>query len=192
MRTVARWLLAVLVCGVVVATAGCTGDDDPAGNASPTPRTNVTSSPSATEEAKFDCAAVAAAQQALGDATTAELERLAIDRGDQRAFTVTLVVASQQAAQYWEAVRQAAQPSLEESLRRDLDLVAGYWQAIDVELDAIPITDSSDAAIQKAAADLTAVSSSHPQAELAPAQQRVQDVLADTCGTEPAPAPTTS
>lgn len=190
MRTSAIHRLALAALAVVV-TAGCTGDDGPDGDASPTPTANVTSA-TTTDDGPFDCAAVAAAQQELGDATADELERLGIDRGDPRAFTVTLIVASQQAAQYWADVAEAARPSLDDGLSRDVELVAGYWSAIDGELDALQVTDSSEAAIQQAATDLAAISSRHPQADLAPAQQRVQDVLADTCGTEPAPAPATS
>jgi hypothetical protein len=133
----------------------------------------------------FDCTAVAAAQKDLNDASGEELSRLGIDRTDARAFTVTLVVASQHAAEYWSAVSKAATPELDPAQRKDLELVTGYWGAIDAELDAIEFENSSQAALQHAADELTAISQEHPQRELAPAQQRLQDVLFSACGVEP-------
>lgn len=152
--------------------------------------TGVSSSPSESASGTsgpFDCGAVAAAQQDLNDASGEELSRLGIDRTDARAFTVTLVVASRQAAEYWSAVSNAATPELDPAQRRDLELVSGYWGAIDAELDAIQFESSSPAAVQQAADELSRISREHPQRDLAPAQQRLQDQLSATCGIEPAP-----
>lgn len=177
---------------IVLLASGCTGGSPaPAQSPSSNGTPSGTSTATATSE-PFDCPAVSAAQQALHDASAQELSRLDIDRSDPRAFTVTLVVASQQAAEYWRAVESAATDALDEDQRRDLQLVTGYWGAIDAELDAIEIADSSDAAVQQAADELSDVSNRHPQADLAAAQQRLQDVLAAMCGIEPAPAPSTS
>ena len=174
---IAGWLL-----------TGCSGDSEP--EPSPTgPETPASTSSEQPEEIAFDCASVAAAQQALSDATTAELERLGIDRTAPEAFTVVLLTTSQGAAEYWEAVSGATTETAGQSLRDDLAVVARYWAELEEPLAAIEVADSSPAAVQAASDEFVAVSQSRPDEALAPAQQRIQDELAETCGTEPAPAP---
>lgn len=200
MSTLRRPALAALATAIattaVLACAGCTGDADDGTGSTPTPTTATegsgSGSPGSTQtttDGPFDCTAVAAAQQELNDAGDAELARLGIDRGDQRAFTVTVLSASQHAAEYWQAVSKSATPLLPAPLRTDLDKVTGYWDALDPELDAITIADSSVAAVQGAANRLASVTDAYPDDALAPAQQRVQDALSASCGTEPEPAP---
>lgn len=187
---------------VLLAFTGCTGQGSSTdaatrpgtpssvttGSAAAGTTTGVSSSPSDSVSGTggpFDCAAVAVAQKDLNDASREELSRLGIDRTDARAFPVTLVVASQHAAEYWRAVNDAATPELDPAQRKDLELVSGYWGAIDAELDAIEFENSSQPALQHAADELTAISQEHPQRELGPAQQRLQDLLSATCGIEP-------
>lgn len=175
---------------VALVAAGCSADDGD-GQARPAPTTSrgttTTSSPtsSAPADGPFDCPAVSTAQQALNDAGTAALERLGIDRGDPRAFSVTVLVASQEAHEFWQAVRGAARGPLEEQQQADLDVVTGYWAGLDEALDAIEVADDSQAAVRAAASDLAAVTADATDEALAPAQQRLQDTLASTCGLGP-------
>jgi hypothetical protein len=192
---------ALLAAGLVT---GCSGDSEqeqptPTSelSASTSPATSATSATSSTEptepteELPFDCDAVAAAQQVLGDAATAELERLGIDRSAPEAFTVVLVTTSQGAAGYWAAISDATGPSAPEQLRSDVQVVVDYWAALDERLAEIEIADSSPAAVQAAGTELARVQG-QPDDALAPAQQRVQDQLGPTCGSEPAAASTAS
>lgn len=172
---------------LAAALGGCSGDPQPQGpTPEPSPAPPATSPVTPAEALSFDCDAVAAARQSLGDASTAELERLGIDRSAPEAFSVVLLTTSQGAAEYWAAIFAATEPVATDELRSDVQAVAGYWAGLDEQLDAIEVADSSPAAVQAAADELATISQSQPDEALTAAQQRVQDELAATCGTDPA------
>jgi hypothetical protein len=182
---------------LALAGGGCTGGSNgsqPQSQplASTTAPTSTTSSGTPPAQLPFDCAAVSAAQQALNDATFAELTRLGIDRDDPRAFTVVLVVASQEAAEYWHAVEAAATPHLDDATRGELSVVTEYWKGLDAQLDAIELPNSDEAQLQQAASRLQSLTGDDSGRDAARQQQQLQDLLAGTCGTEPAPAPSTT
>jgi hypothetical protein len=127
------------------------------------------------------------AQADLTDAANAELERLGIDRSDQRAFQVQLLVTSQHAAEYWTAVRDAV-PASASALRQDADTVVTYWSGIDAELDAITVPDSGEASVQAAVEQLSTVSGAHPDQTVVPAQERLTAAVDAACGTATATA----
>lgn len=181
---------ALLVAGLAAGCSDGSSDEPRAPSSTTGSATSSTSAP--TQDLSFDCEAVASAQQALGDAATAELERLGIDRTAPEAFTIVVLVTSKGGAEYWQAISEAATDEAPQDLRTDVSVVADYWAVLEEPLAAIEVADSSAAAVQAAQDELVTVSQSQPDDALAPAQQRVQDELSATCGTEPEAVPTPS
>lgn len=177
----------------VLALAACTGGSDdpvptaPTGDgASSSPSETSAASPtspdpSGTAGSGVDCDAVDAARAGLTDATNAELERLQIDRSDPRAFSVQVIVASQQAFEYWSAVEQAV-ASAGPELRADAATVVGYWEPLDAELDAIELPDGSEAAVAAATQRYVELSEQYPDEEVVPAQERLTADVDAACG----------
>jgi hypothetical protein len=178
--------LGILSVTALLVLGGCS-DGSPA--PAPEPSRPTASGPtSATPEpsesgsaAAVDCAAVDDAGQALQDAVNSELKRLGIDRSDQRAFQVTLLVTSQQSKEYWTAVRDAV-PADEADLHADADTVVAYWAALDADLDAIEVADGGEAAVQDAMDRFAEVSNAHPDTDVTPAQDRVLGAVRAACG----------
>lgn len=177
--------------GVVaaVALAGCTGDPGTAPSPGPTgptgtaPTSETAPGPTTTTAppADVDCEALTAARERLTAATNAELERLGIDRSDPRAFSVQVIVTSQQAAEYWAAVRDAVGPG-EAELRADADTVVAYWEPLDDDLDAISLPDAGEASIAEATQRYVEISEQHPDDQVVPAQERLTAGLDAACG----------
>lgn len=177
---------------MTLAVAACTGGGagDPATTAptgattSPGPApTNspVTADPPGTAGGGVDCDAVDAARNGLTDATNAELERLQIDRSDPRAFSVQVIVASQQAFEYWSAVEQAV-AGAEPQLRADAATVVAYWEPLDAELDAIELPDGGEAAVAEATQQYVELSEQYPDDAVVPAQERLTAGVDAACG----------
>lgn len=169
-----------------VALAGCTGDSGTAPSPGPTgatPTSETAPSPTTTTAppADVDCEALTAARDRLTDATNTELERLGIDRSDPRAFSVQVIVTSQQAAEYWAAVRDAVGPG-EAELRADADAVVAYWEPLDDDLDAISLPDAGEASIAEATQRYVEISEQHPDDQVVPAQERLTAGLDAACG----------
>ncbi len=166
-----RLLPTALVGGFVLvagALAGCS--DDPA----PDP---VEPAPAA-----FDCDAIGAARTALDDRGAAELERLGLTATDPQALTVTVVAAGTGAPAYWAAVRDALTDEAPPSVRADVDLVEGYWAALEPELAAVTLPDASPETVRVAGEQLSALAAGAPDGALAPAQDRVEDAISRSCG----------
>jgi hypothetical protein len=173
-------LLGITVVALAL-LAGCTGGSSGDATGGPTSAAPTTAPPSSPSGPAVDCAAVDAARGDLTEAANAELERLGIDRSDQRAFQIQLLVTSQQAAEYWTAVRDAVPESATE-LRQDADAVVAYWSAIDAELDAITVPDAGEQSVQAAVDQLSKISGAHPDETVVPAQERLTAALDSACG----------
>ncbi len=164
---------ALLACLLLLgAQAGCTGDDGGGPDSDETPAPTV----------YFDCAAVADAQQALTQASSAELDRLGLTPTDPQALTVTLVAGSVAAPGYWAAVRGAATEEAPASLQADLVTLDEYWRGLADDLATITIADAEPATVSAAGQQLAEVSSSAPDERVAPAQQRVEEAVDLSCG----------
>jgi hypothetical protein len=188
----------MLSVAALALVGGCTGGDG-AADAGPTPSapaasTPATSAPATTAPSgeatgtagQVDCAAVEQARRDLTDTTNAELERLGVDRSDPRAFSVQVLVTSQNAAEYWTAVRDALAEDATE-LRAAAGTVVGYWQPLDDQLDAIEIPDGSEASLKAATDAYLEISGSNPDDEVVPAQDRLTSGVDSACGAAPAP-----
>lgn len=171
------------VAGLVV-LGGCT---DGSGAPAATPSADTGSSPgSATSSPEasgpqVDCAGIEEARRSLTEATDAELSRLGIDRGDPRAFQVTLLVTGREAAQYWTAVRDAV-PAEEAGLRADGDALVAYWSRLDPDLDAIEIADGGEGALTAAIQRFTEISAAQPDDTVGPTQERLTAAVDASCG----------
>jgi hypothetical protein len=131
----------------------------------------------------IDCAAIEQARRELVDVSNAELERLGIDRSDPRAFRVQALVTGQQSAQYWTAVRDAlpeAAPDVA-GLRAAAETVVAYWQPLDARLDAIEVTDGSEAAVQQATDRYVEITATSPDEAVLPAQERLTAGIDSAC-----------
>ena len=130
----------------------------------------------------FDCDAVGAARAALDARGAAELDRLGLEASDPQALTVTIVVAGTGAPAYWAAVRDALGDDAPASVRTDVELVEGYWSALEPQLQAVTLPDAEPATVRAAGERLSAVAAGAPDDALAPAQDRVEDAVAASCG----------
>lgn len=176
----------MLSLALVAATTGCTDDGDaPDAGPTTTPPPATTSPPTtgATATATgdgLDCDAVEQARQDLTDATNAELDRLGVDRSDPRAFSVQVLVTSQQAAEYWTTLRDAVPPSRTDLLA-DADTVVSYWEPLNEELDSITIADGDEASVQEATDRYLEISAAHPVDDVLPAQERLTAGIEEAC-----------
>lgn len=161
--------------------AGCTAGSSGDATGGPTSAAPTTTSSASPSGPAVDCPAVDAARGDLTEAANTELERLGIDRSDQRAFQIQLLVTSQHAAEYWTAVRKAVPASASE-LRQDADTVVTYWSEMDAELDAIRVPDAGEPSVQAAVSQLSKVSGAHPDETVVPAQERLTAALDSACG----------
>lgn len=193
---------AALVAGSL-ALGGCSGADDPppsptdsapttpgpttpagppptpSGTASATgPAPTGTTTPAPVRD--VDCAAVEEARERLEAATQAELDRLEVSRGDPRAFSIQVIVTSQEAAEYWSALQDALGPG-EPELRADAETVVAYWEPLDADLEEIEIPDGSEAAITEATERYVEISEQHPDEDVVEAQERLSAGLEDAC-----------
>ncbi len=109
-------------------------------------------------------------------------ERLGLAADDPQALTVTIVAAGTGAPAYWEAVRSALTDDAPASVVADVRLVRDYWADLEPELAAITVPDAEPATVQAAGARLSELAEQSPDDALAPAQERVDDALAATCG----------
>lgn len=179
---------AALVAGSL-ALAGCSGADDP--QPSPSGPSPTTTEPTTTEPTTtgpttpspvrdVDCAAVEEARARLEAATQAELDRLEVPRGDPRAFSIQVIVTSQEAAEYWSALQDALGPG-EPELRADAETVVAYWEPLDADLEEIEIPDGTEAAITEATERYVEISEQHPDEDVVEAQERLSAGLEDAC-----------
>lgn len=155
---------------VSAALAGCS-DDPPPDAAPPPPRPPA-----------FDCEAVAVARADLDARGAAELERLSLTATDARALTVTVVAAGTGAPAYWSAIRDALTDAAPAPVRADVELVEGYWSALEPQLAAVSLPDARPDRVRAAGEQLSAVAAGAPDDALAPAQDRVEDAIAAACG----------
>ena len=130
----------------------------------------------------FDCEAVARAGADLDARGAAELQRLGLAADDPQALTVTIVAAGTGAPAYWDAVQAALTDDAPASVVADVRLVRDYWADLEPELAAIAPADAEPATVQAAGARLSELAEQSPDDALAPAQERVDDVLRSTCG----------
>jgi len=176
----------VLVLAGGALLAGCSGDQpapEPTPAASAPAETATTDAAEAgAERADVDCAAVEQARRDLTEATNAELDRLGVDRGDPRAFSIQVIVTSQHAAEYWSAMQEAVGAG-EAELQQAAETVVGYWAPLDADLDGIELPDAGDAAITEATNQYLAISEQHPDEEVVPAQERLTAGVDAACGT---------
>ncbi|MFC5997775.1 hypothetical protein ACFP6A_03420 [Quadrisphaera sp. GCM10027208] len=174
---------AALVAGSL-ALAGCSGADDPQPSPSgPSPTTTepTTTGPTTPSPVRdVDCAAVEEARARLEAATQAELDRLEVPRGDPRAFSIQVIVTSQEAAEYWSALQDALGPG-EPELRADAETVVAYWEPLDADLEEIEIPDGTEAAITEATERYVEISEQHPDEDVVEAQERLSAGLEDAC-----------
>lgn len=174
---------------------GCSGnggapgpDDGPATpGLSPAPGTagGTDGTPTLSADGSVDCSAVATARDDLLAATDAELARLDIDRSDQEAFGITLLVATRQAPRYWAAVRDAVTPDADERLRAEVADVASHWEALADDLTDVEVADGSAAAVQRALDEVDGVRDALPAERveaLQAAQERTQAAVDRACG----------
>jgi hypothetical protein len=175
-------ILGVLSIAGLVVLGGCS---DSSGAPAATPSADASSSPSSAASSasgpQVDCAGIEEARRSLTEATDAELSRLGIDRGDPRAFQVTLLVTGREAAQYWTAVRNAV-PAEEAGLRADGDALVAYWSRLDPDLDAIEIADGGEGALTAAIQRFTEISAAQPDEAVGPTQERLTAAVDASCG----------
>lgn len=94
---------------------------------------------------------------------------------------MTLVAGSVAAPDYWSAVRDAATEQAPVSLQADLATPDGNWRRLADDLSSITIADAEPATVTAAGQQLAELSSSAPDERVAPAQQRVEEAVGQSC-----------
>ncbi|WP_432512026.1 hypothetical protein [Kineococcus sp. SYSU DK001] len=173
--------------GVLLAGCGADGSPDPAPTTTTTrPTATATGSTSPASPTSsgpgFDCTTVQAAQDALDEAYSAELDALDIQRGDPRAQSVFTVVTTTEGPVYYAAVLAAAPPG---SLQ-DAQVVLDYYTRLATQVGTLdPGTGSADdlARAMSAIDDAGVVVNPDPTAAttVVQAQERLQAAVERDC-----------
>lgn len=153
------------------------GTSEPAGDTTSTPG-STDSSTGTSDVSPIDCGRVQEAFTALDAEIVAELDRLEIDRNSEEAFSVTLIVTSQQAEDYWMAIGEVVPPEFEQ----DTLQVVAYWESLADRTAAIEIADGSQASVRQAVQELSDATEGLDDPELVGLQEQINGAIAQTCG----------